>query len=143
MVLDHCSSMAGHALEFHHVGVACADVASEAERLAPLGYRMEGERFIDSRQGVRGLFLTGQAPRLELLEAIDAAPGVLTPWLRSGIKLYHLAYETSDLDASIERLRSDGAKLVVAAVEAVAFAGRRVAFLMLPNRMLIELIAKA
>lgn len=130
-------------LEFHHVGVACSDIDTEVGKFAWLGYRAEGPRFTDVRQGVRGLFLAGQTPRLELLEPIDGVPGVLTPWLRSGIKLYHLAYETVDLDAAIARLRQEGAKLVVGAVEAVAFGGRRIAFVMLPNQMLIELIAKA
>ena len=128
-------------VEFHHVGVACKDIDIDVAKFEWIGYRPEGPRFTDVRQGVRGLFLIGQAPRLELLEPIDGSPGVLTPWLRGGIKLYHLAYQTMDLDAAIVRMRGEGAKLVVGAVEAVAFGGRRIAFLMLPNQMLIELIA--
>jgi methylmalonyl-CoA/ethylmalonyl-CoA epimerase len=129
-------------LTFHHVGVACTDIVAEIARLSPLGYVVEGVEFNDSLQGVRGVFLTGQAPRLELLEPLDGIKrGVLAPWLEKDIKLYHLAYETRSLTASIERLRRERAKLIVSPVPAVAFGGRKVAFLMLPNRMLIELIA--
>jgi methylmalonyl-CoA/ethylmalonyl-CoA epimerase len=93
-------------------------------------------------QGVRGVFLAGQVPRLELLEALAGeADGVLTPWLKRGVKLYHLAYETQSLADAIKGLRQARAKLVVSPVAAVAFGGREIAFLMLPNRMLIELIA--
>jgi methylmalonyl-CoA/ethylmalonyl-CoA epimerase len=129
-------------LAFHHVGVACSDIDAEAQRLAPLGYIREGSEFRDPAQGVRGVFLAGQAPRLELLEALaGGTDGVLAPWLKQGVKLYHLAYETPSLADAIESLRRARAKLVVAPVAAVAFGGREIAFLMLPNRMLIELIA--
>ena len=129
-------------LEFHHVGVACIDIRAEAGRMASLGYTPEGVEFSDVRQGVRGLFLSGQSPRLELLQPLDgAAPGVLTPWLKNGVKMYHIGYQTCALIDSIERVRASGGKLIVPPVAAVAFAGREIAFVMLPNRLLIELIA--
>ena len=135
--------MAAHdpALEFHHVGVACTDIRAEAERFAPLGYAVEGKPFVDARQGVRGMFLGSQSPRLELLESLgDASSGVLAPWLKQEAKLYHLAYLARDLATAIEQMRAAGGKLIVAPVAAVAFDGREIAFVMLPNRLLIELI---
>ncbi|HZR01625.1 MAG TPA: VOC family protein [Burkholderiales bacterium] len=134
--------MAGADLTFHHVGVACLDVEAEARTLSMVGYRSENAAFVDPVQGVKGLFLTGPLPRLELLQPIDpAVEGVLTPWLRAGHKMYHLAYETHDLEDMIETLRRSRAKLVTEPVPAVAFQGRRIAFLMLPNGMLLELIS--
>lgn len=130
-------------LAFHHVGVACSDIETEAARLAILGYAREGSSFSDPRQGVRGLFLAGQAPRLELLEPLaHSEGGVLTPWLDKGIKLYHLAYETPSVPASVEALRQERGKLIVPPVPAVAFGGREIAFVMLRNQVLIELIAR-
>ena len=127
---------------FHHVGVACADIRIEASRLAPLGYVIEGDEFVDAVLGVRGVFVGGQAPRLELLQPLDESPaGVLAPWLARDCKLYHLAYLVPVLGEAVECLRSDRAKLVVPPVGAVAFGGREVAFVMLPNRLLVELIA--
>lgn len=130
-------------LIFHHVGVACRSIDEEIRQFAALGYVVEGPRFVDPQQGIRGQFVCGVTPRLELLEALDEEGGVLAPWMRSGIKLYHLAYETEGLEKSIIALRAQGAKLVVEPVPAVAFAGREIAFLMLRNRMLVELIARA
>ena len=127
---------------FHHVGVACTDIVAEARHFAVLGYVAEGKPFEDRGQGIRGVFMTGQTPRVELLQALDATPGgVLVPWLERDVKLYHLAYRVADLAASIGSLRAAGAKLVVAPAPAVAFGGRDIAFLMLPNRLLVELIS--
>ena len=129
-------------LEFHHVGVACTAIAAEEKFFAALGYRREGLAFEDRVQGVRGVFMAGQSPRLELLEPLPSdSPGVLAPWLAQGVKLYHLAYFAPRLASAIDSMRAQRAKLVVAPVPAVAFGGREIAFLMLPNRMLIELIA--
>ncbi len=130
-------------LRLHHVGVACSNITVEASILAALGYVLEGSTFTDERQGVRGLFLAGQQPRLELLESISESAGVLTPWLRAGTSLYHLAYETDRLQDAIDHFRAERAKLVRPPVPATAFNGRNIAFLMLPNALLIELIEQS
>ncbi|HET9669902.1 MAG TPA: VOC family protein [Casimicrobiaceae bacterium] len=127
-------------LAFHHVGVACTAIAAEERFFAMLGYRPEGEIFDDPVQGIRGRFLAGQSPRVELLEPLGGTKGVLAPWLAQGVKLYHLAYLVPQLAPAIDSMRAQRAKLVVAPVPAVAFGGREIAFLMLPNRLLVELI---
>jgi len=55
--------------------------------------------------------------------------------------MYHIGYKVRALVGAIERVRACGGKLIVPPVPAVAFAGREIAFVMLPNRLLIELIA--
>lgn len=127
-------------LAFHHIGVACRNFDSEEQKFAMLGYRREGPDFHDPQQGIHGRFLVGAGPRLELLRN-DAEPGVLSPWLAKGIRFYHLAYEATDLDVEKMRLEAVGAKCVVEPVPAVAFGGRNICFLMLPNMTLVELIA--
>jgi len=127
-------------LNFHHIGVACRDLNSETRRLSALGYAVEGADFSDLTQGVSGRFLVGGGPRLELLVPLGQK-GTLTPWLKSGVKLYHLAYETPEIEAGVAHLRSQGAKVVVPPVPAVAFGGRPISFLMLPNMLLVEIIA--
>jgi len=128
------------ALSFHHVGVACRDLSQEVERLKSIGYRQDGETFVDPIQGVQGAFLVGGGPRLEILRPLNEK-GVLTPWLNAGTKLYHLAYTVGgSLSNEIEVLRKEGAKLVVSPVSAVAFQGAHICFLMLPNMLLVELI---
>jgi len=127
-------------LAFHHLGVACRDLDREARSYAALGYAPDGSHFDDPAQGVHGVFLTGPGPRLELLVEL-AGSTVLTPWLDKGIAVYHIAFVTPDMERSIVAAARLGAKLVSSPRAAVAFDGRHVAFVMLPNRMLIELIA--
>lgn len=128
-----------HGYAFHHVGFATASIERESGFFEGLGYRVEGVDFEDPRQGVRGRFMTGPGPRIELLESL---PGrvTLTPWLQAGVKIYHMGFEVTDLEASLSWIRGQGAKVVVKPVPAVAFGGRCIAFAMLRNRFMIELI---
>ena len=126
-------------LGFHHVGLACTDLDAEERVFAALGYVREGPDFEDPAQGVRGRFLVGAGPRLELLSELPTGT-VLGPWLRKGVKMYHVAYEAADLAAADIAVTGLGAKRVVAPVPAVAFGGRCIAFYMMPNGFLLELI---
>jgi methylmalonyl-CoA/ethylmalonyl-CoA epimerase len=129
-------------LVFHHVGVACQSIETESAQFRTLGYETEGDRFDDGAQGVRGLFMVGPGPRMELLEPLASdSPGVLAPWLASGVKLYHLAYLVPSLREAIETMREQRGKLVAGPMPAVAFGGREIAFVVLPNRLLVELVA--
>jgi methylmalonyl-CoA/ethylmalonyl-CoA epimerase len=124
---------------FHHLGVACHEIQAELASWLALGYRPEAEPFADPAQGIRGLFLSGGGPRIELLEALPGS-SVLEPWLRGGTKIYHHCYETNDFEGESHRLRGFGAALAKRAIPAAAFGGRRVSFLMLPSKYLIELL---
>jgi methylmalonyl-CoA/ethylmalonyl-CoA epimerase len=126
-------------LAFHHIGLATRDIDAEALRLASLGYQQEGPDFEDEGLGIRGRFVVGVGPRIELVAPFGARDP-LGPWLATGVKMYHLAWETPSLEAAIAAQRAAGAKLVVPPTPAVAFGRRPVAFLMLPTLLLIELI---
>ena len=128
-------------LHFHHIGVACRDLDAETRYHAMLGYAIEGADFTDPVQGISGRFLVGGGPRLELLADISDRTTV-APWLRKGIRMYHLAWEAEDLDQGVAHFTAERARIVVPPVAAVAFGGRRITFLMLPNLQLIELIAR-
>jgi methylmalonyl-CoA/ethylmalonyl-CoA epimerase len=127
-------------VRFHHTGVACYRLEDEERWYTQyLGYQCEGEIFVDPLQGIRGRFLTSGESRIELVEALPESE-VLAPWLRRGVTFYHLAFEVSDLEAAIGELDDGGARLVSPPTPAVAFAGRRVAFVMRPKLTLVELI---
>ena len=126
-------------LKLHHLGVACRDLDTEERAWLPLGFTREGADFEDPRQQIRGRFLVGPGSRLELLVGTPGS-SVLVPWLSRGIKIYHQGFEVPDILAAIERLKTTGARVVVEPVAAVAFTGRLISFLMLPNGSLVELI---
>jgi methylmalonyl-CoA/ethylmalonyl-CoA epimerase len=126
-------------LVFHHIGVACRDIGPELRQFALLGYEPEGDTFEDPIQRITGLFIGGPGPRLELLAPLGESD-MLTPWLSQGVKYYHQAYLTPDIISGIERFRLEGARVTVDPVPATAFGGRRIAFMLLRNMALIELV---
>jgi methylmalonyl-CoA/ethylmalonyl-CoA epimerase len=126
-------------LHFHHVGLACESIEVERSAHRLLGYIDEGEVFIDPVQRIRGCFMTQGGMRIELLEPAGEGSPVRS-FLSRGIKIYHQAFETGDINHSIDELRKAGAVLAVPPTPAVAFAGRPIAFLMLRTKMLVELI---
>lgn len=129
-------------LDFHHMGLACRDLDTEIKALEILGYQLESPFFEDPLQRVRGCFMVGAGPRLELLMPLDDTSPVM-PWLAKGVKYYHQAFETADLRRAIDTLKARRGKVVVPPTPAVAFDGREIAFLLFPNMMLIELIQAA
>ena len=124
---------------FHHVGVACRSLDKAQAGLRALGYEPAGTQFIDPVQGVEGIFVEGSGPRLELLAPWDGST-VLDPWLRNGSGMYHLGYEVPDIDSAICAALDADARQVTSPVPAVAFGGRRIAFLMLRVPLMLELI---
>lgn len=125
---------------FHHIGVATESIARDETVYAQLGYRREGDEFVDPGQGVRGVFLIGPGPRLELLEP-HAGSTTLQPWLEAGSRMYHQAYEVANLDASLNSARKElRAHVLRPPMPSPAFGGRPVLFLVLRNRSVIELI---
>jgi methylmalonyl-CoA/ethylmalonyl-CoA epimerase len=129
-------------LIFHHIGIACRNLAAEAAAFAAAGYAPDGDAFEDPAQGIRGQFLSGGGPRLELVAPLGGEKNVLAGILAQGTKMYHLAFTTADLDASLAEASRHRAKIVVDPVPAVAFGGNRIAFFFLPNLMLVELIER-
>jgi methylmalonyl-CoA/ethylmalonyl-CoA epimerase len=129
---------------FHHLGLACREFKREMQALGVLGYTLESGPFSDPGLGVEVAFLTGSGPRIELVAALPGAGAgseVLAGWLNRGTKLYHTAYEVPNLHELLETRLSGQAKLVLGPQPAVAFQGREVAFLMMRNGLLVELIA--
>jgi hypothetical protein len=111
----------------------------EVRAFAALGYQNESDMITDPLQRIHCRFLKGPGPRLELLTPMDDT-SPLTPWLQKGVKMYHQAYEVVSIEDTVTRLQAQGAAVMSPPKPAQAFSGRRIAFLMLPNMLLIELI---
>jgi catechol 2,3-dioxygenase-like lactoylglutathione lyase family enzyme len=126
-------------VRFHHLGVACGDLAVEARRFEALGYSPEGAVFRDPIQKVEGIFLTGPGPRLELLAPLDpSAP--IHPWIEKGVKYYHQAFEVPSLADAVARMEEAQGHVVAHPAPSTAFGGRPIAFVMLPGMILVEMI---
>lgn len=127
---------------FHHLGYATRSIDREFAVLSHAGYGAESLDFEDPIQGVRGRFVVGAGPRIELLENLPGR-ATLDPFLDAGTKLYHLAYEIDRMDEGLAWARAGRARITVSPVPAVAFGGRSIAFVMFRNGLIVELIERA
>jgi methylmalonyl-CoA/ethylmalonyl-CoA epimerase len=124
--------------KFHHVGIATNSLETLATRMQDVSTGQVLD-FEDPAQGVRGRFLEIGNMNLEILEPLGD-DNTLAPWLNDGNRVYQIAFEVDDLDLELEIVRKKRIRIVRDAQQAVAFNGRRVAFLMPVPGLLIELI---
>jgi len=106
-----------------------------------LGYHIESPVIHDPKQQayVQFLKLTGDTVLLELVSP-DAAESRLQAALSKGYPLHHVCYSADDIDQACGELRRRGMTLISPPVEAVAFQGRRIAWLIGRGQMLMELV---
>lgn len=129
-------------LALHHTGLLVKDVAPAAQHYRDvLGYRIESEPVDDPAQTARVQFLRlpGAAHWLELVAPLGPE-SKLANALAKGGGLHHLCYEVADIGAATALFRAAGCLVVGEPVAAAAFPGRRIAWLMDRQRLLIELL---
>jgi methylmalonyl-CoA/ethylmalonyl-CoA epimerase len=96
----------------HHLGVAVEDLdeaLATYERL--FGAEVEHRATVDA-QGVRAASLKIGAGRVELLEALGEDTPVGRFLAKRGPGMHHVAYEVSDLAATMVELEGAGAALI-------------------------------
>jgi methylmalonyl-CoA/ethylmalonyl-CoA epimerase len=100
--------------------------------------------FEDPLQKVKVAFLTPRAgePQIELVEPVGDRSPVRKFLLEKGGGLHHFCYETDDLEAELQAFRSRRAILARPPLPAVAFHGRRIAWVLTRERLLVELLEK-
>lgn len=132
-------------MRFHHLGYAVADIeAYVRDYLVPLFAPVSlSEPVVDSIQQVRVCFaeLRG-GMRIELVEGLgDNNPVSSIVGSRRG-GFYHLCYEVDDLEATIALFRANRYLPLAKPVPAAAFGGRRILFMISPQRDLVEFVEK-
>jgi methylmalonyl-CoA/ethylmalonyl-CoA epimerase len=129
-------------LRLHHIGIAVKDIARAIEdHRSRLGCLPQGEIFHDPVQTALIQFLSvpGDPVLIELV-APDGPASKLSRAVKKGVMINHLCYSTQDIERACEFLRGEGMVVIHDPVPAVAFGGRRVAWLMGENWYLTELV---
>ncbi len=106
--------------------------------------RWDGRSWDDPIQKVRVAFLEPAAggSMIELVQALsNDAP--VARFQATGVALYHLCFEVNQIEAEVARLRSERALILQEPVPAVAFENRRIAWVYLRQRILVELVERA
>ena len=120
-------------LIFHHLGLACADIAETLEFFRRNGMLLRhGSILNDPLQDADLCWVeTTGGPPVELISG-----PVVAGLIKKGIHFYHHCWQTQDLEDSLADLQAQGALLISPAKPAVLFDGRRVAFLSTPAGLL-------
>jgi methylmalonyl-CoA/ethylmalonyl-CoA epimerase len=131
-------------LALHHVGYAAKAIESAAEMYVKrFGYEARTPLIHDPLQTAWVQFLAFPGDRVYLeLVSPDGPESRLTNAVRRGGGLNHLCYTAEHLEKAIACLMQSGMLLISPPQSAVAFAGRRVCWLLGEDPLPIELVER-
>ena len=126
---------------FHHVGFVVASIQDSVRGFASMVQADWDEQvFHDPNQGVRVTFLKSRRPGDPLWELVEPADeqSPVHSFAAKGGGLHHVCYVVDKLAAALADARALGAIVTRKPMPAVAFDGRRIAWIYTKNRLLIE-----
>jgi methylmalonyl-CoA/ethylmalonyl-CoA epimerase len=132
-------------LQLHHVGYAAKDIdLTVATYASRYGYDISTPVIHDPHQTAFVQFLKLPADRTYLeIVAPDSPSSVLTNAVKRGGGLNHLCYIAGPLEEAIAHLEQQGMRLISEPKPGVAFAGRRICWLLGDReRLPIELVER-
>jgi methylmalonyl-CoA/ethylmalonyl-CoA epimerase len=130
----------------HHIGHVVSSIGESLDHWrASLGGVEVSEVFEDPIQKVRVVFIDlppAGTPQYELVEPASADSPVWR-FAEQGGGLHHLCFEVDNLDEHIVHMKSLKAALIRPPRPAVAFGGRRIAWMHLREKLLVEYLERA
>lgn len=130
------------ALRLHHMGFVVADIATAMPAFVrSMAAEWDGQIFEDPLQRAKVAFMTtrpGDA-QIELVQPVGESSPVQR-FLQQGGGMHHLCYEVADLEAELAAFRLRGAAIASRPKPAVAFGGRRIAWVITSEKFLVELL---
>jgi methylmalonyl-CoA/ethylmalonyl-CoA epimerase len=129
----------------HHVGYVVPSIEGAiAEYQAALSLGWDGKVFHDPLQMVRVTFLPSihtSGATVELVEPAGRRSPVLK-FAEAGGGIHHVCYEVADLKTQLESAQQAGCVLVRVPLAAVAFGGRKIAWVKTRSGQLIEFLQR-
>lgn len=129
-------------LHLHHVGFVVKDIETSIPGfIRSLGLQWDGHVYHDELQRVKVAFLStaGPAPQIELVEPVrDDSP--VSKFLERGGGLHHLCYEVPNMGQALTIFKARKAVTVKRPLPAVAFGDRHIAWILTPEKLLVELL---
>jgi len=128
-------------LKLHHIGIVVAQIDESRALYDFLGYQPHTPVIHDPVQTayVQFLRLAGADHYIELV-APDGPDSLLSAAASKRLPLNHLCYATPAIQHACNSLESDRWRLLSEPTPSVAFDGRKIAWLMSPTRLIIELV---
>jgi methylmalonyl-CoA/ethylmalonyl-CoA epimerase len=129
--------------KLHHIGFVVPDIeAGMAGFCRSMNATWDGRIFEDPNQRVRVAFLTVQSgdAQIELVQPVGDNSPVQHFLREKGGGMHHVCYEVVGLDATIAEWKSRGAIVAKRPKPAVAFGGRRIAWILTAEKLLVEFL---
>jgi methylmalonyl-CoA/ethylmalonyl-CoA epimerase len=130
---------------FHHVAFIVGSIQQTVEGfMKSLDAHWDGVIVHDPEQKVRVTFLRSAEPADPLFELIEPAAedSPVTAAVKRGGGLHHVCYIVDSIDEQLARCQEQCAIIVRQATPAVAFGGRRIAWVYTPHQLLIEYLER-
>ena len=133
-------------LRFHHVGYVVPSIARTVESFQrSLGAQWDGRVYEDPHQRVKVTFLVTRPgdPQFELVEPAGENYPVRRFLEEQGSGLHHVCYEVDDHEGTMAGWKTRGSLIARRPKHAVAFQGRRIAWMLTAEKLLVELLETA
>jgi len=130
-------------MRLHHLGFVVSNIETSMPGFVrSLGACWDGRIFEDPHQRVKVAFLTTRPEdaQVELVEPVGQDSPVQRFLRERGGGLHHACYEVADLDQQLADFRTRGAVIAKRPKPAVAFDGRRIAWVITAEKLLVELL---
>jgi len=129
-------------MKFHHYGIVVKKIESHIEKYwshltegALIGPVIE-----DPLQKVKVCFIDGTNGRIELVEPTSENSPVAKVLKMGAATFHHICIEVPNLDEAMKDCRAKGMVIISDPKPAVAFAGRRIAFVVTRDLLVWELL---
>lgn len=126
-------------MKIDHIGYAVKNIDKAKKSMEVLGFCFE-ETIADTDRNIYLAFGEMCGYRVELIAPISNGTPVDALLEKIGPTPYHICYKSDEIEADIEQLQKNRFKLTIPLTSAVAFSGKRVAFLYSLNVGLIEIV---
>jgi methylmalonyl-CoA/ethylmalonyl-CoA epimerase len=132
-------------MKVHHFGIACNNILKSKGQYEKLGFKVTKELVTDYGRNLDYIFLENSGVLIELIakhnhEKKCDIDMILEQKKVIGNQVYHICYESSELESDIENLKREGYKLIKPPSTAIAADFKRVVFLIHFNLGIVELI---
>ena len=141
-------------MRLNHIGFVTNNIEEFLEVLRLLGLKEATRPFVNPLQGVAASFVKmygDEEVYLEVLEPAGEGSPIAGFLSKRGGGIHHICFEVDDLDKTTAFLLENGFKMVVSPQDCEAYdinldrrceTKSRIAFFMLPDRLLVEFIEK-
>jgi len=134
-----------HGTVLHHVGYVVESIQKAAATFAAsLALDWDGRIIHDPLQQVCVSFFQPRSPGNPVFELVEPASqdSPVAGFLRRGGGYHHLCYEVDSLEEQLGIVRENGDLIARMPLPAVAFDGRRIAWVFTRNNMLLEYLER-